>query len=102
MTFLVKIAIIYIDVRRHYILCFTHRAYHCALGLCMAACGAQNTAHANIESRIASVLPFRYLGHVKNHGVVITLASFMLSSESFGDFTSLVHQSFENLDYTGS
>jgi hypothetical protein len=35
------------------------------LGLYMADCGAQNTAYANIESRIAPARSFRYPGRVK-------------------------------------
>ena len=65
----------------------------------MAVCGTQNAAHANIESCIAPARPFRYLDRVENHGAVITLAGFMLSSESFDDFTSLLHQLFEDLGY---
>jgi len=34
----------------------------------MEVCGAQNTAYAAIESRIARVRPFRHLGRVKNRG----------------------------------
>jgi len=60
------------NVRKHSILCFTHIAYRCVLGLYMAVCGAQNTVYANSQSRVAPVWPFVYLGRVKNHRAVIT------------------------------
>jgi len=44
----------------------------------MAVYGAQNTTAADIESHNAHARSFRYLGRVKNHRVVITLAGFML------------------------
>jgi hypothetical protein len=43
------------------------------LGICLAAFGAQNTAHANIESRSAAARSFRCPGRVKNDGAVIKL-----------------------------
>ncbi len=76
-------------------------AYRGVWGLHMAVCGAQNTTDANSESRIAPARSFRYPCHATNHGVVSTLAGFMLSWESFGDFTLLVPQSFYDLGYSG-
>ena len=67
----------------------------------MAVCGTQNTTHANIKSRIAPTRSFRYPCCAKNDGAVSTLAGFMLSWESFGDFTLLVRQTFENLAGSG-
>ena len=71
LTSLVKIGYNIIHVRKHYILCFAHMACRGVLGLHMAVCGAQNTTHANIESRIARARPFRYPYRAKNHGAVI-------------------------------
>ncbi len=43
------------------------------MGLCLAAFGAQNTAHANIESRSPPPRSFRCPGRIKNGGAVIRL-----------------------------
>lgn len=48
------------------------------MGLCMEAIGAQNSAHANIESRSAPARSFRSPGRVKNDREVIMLSAFCL------------------------
>lgn len=44
----------------------------------MEAFGAQNSAHANIESRSAPARSFRSPGRVKNDRAVIMLSAFCL------------------------
>ncbi len=65
--------------------------------------GAQNTAHANIESRSATARSFRYPGRIKNDGAVIKLglarrsASPCYSRESGNPFHLVILSAAKNL-----
>ena len=72
LDYLVKIGYNEFYVEELSIFCFADIANCSTLGLCMAACRAQNSTHADIKSRTASLRPFRYPGRDKNDWSVIT------------------------------